>query len=116
MRDAYQKFHEMGHAHSVEAWCDGQLAGGVYGVALGASFSAESMFYRQRDASNVALVHLVGQLKARGFELLDIQQLTPHLSRMGAREIPRRAFLIRLAAALRKEVRFGEIISKTEPH
>lgn len=108
MRRAYRRMHELGFVHSVEAWQDGELAGAVYGVALGASFSAESMFYRVRDASKVALVHLVRHLKARGFHLLDIQQITPHLRSMGAKTIPRGVYIERLTSALEKDVSFGE--------
>lgn len=107
MRAAYQRLHELGHAHSVEVWQAGQLAGGTYGVALGALFAAESMFYRVRDASKVALVHLVRHLRDRGYRLLDIQQLSPHTGRFGAIEIPRWAYLVRLADALGQRVTFG---------
>ena len=94
----------MGHAHSVEAWHEDRLAGGVYGVAIGGLFAAESMFYRVRDASKVALVSLVAHLRGRGYPLLDIQQLTPHTARFGASEIPRSEYLARLEQALRCEV------------
>jgi leucyl/phenylalanyl-tRNA--protein transferase len=107
MRAAYKELHRAGLAHSVEAWFDGQLVGGVYGVAVGAAFSAESMFYRVNEASKVALVHLVRHLQARGYTLLDIQQLTPHTLRFGATEIPRREFLARLRRAVREPVTFG---------
>ncbi len=108
MLRAYQRLHDAGHAHSAEAWSAGRLAGGVYGVALGGAFFAESMFYRVRDASKVALVHLVRHLRARGYELLDIQQLTPHTMRLGAIEIPRAEYLRRLEAALARDVCFCE--------
>ena len=104
MRDAYGKLHDMGVTHSVEAWHEGRLAGGVYGIALGGLFAAESMFYHQRDASKVALVGLVERLRAAGYALLDIQQLTPHTERLGAIEIPREEFLLRLRAALERNV------------
>lgn len=107
MRAAYQKMHELGHAHSIEVWHEGRLAGGTYGLALGGLFAAESMFYRVRDASKVALVHLLAHLNARGYELLDIQQLTPHTESLGAVEIPRRAYLARLAQALESNASFG---------
>jgi leucyl/phenylalanyl-tRNA--protein transferase len=97
---AYQRLHELGFAHSVEIWCDERLVGGVYGVALGGAFSGESMFYRQRDASKLALVYLVEHLREGGFELFDIQQWTPHMGRMGAIEIPRTEYLRRLQHAL----------------
>ena len=107
MKVAYLRLHELGHAHSVEVWNDGRLAGGTYGVAIGGLFAAESMFYRVRDASKVALVHLLGHLNARGYELLDIQQLTSHTESLGAIEISRRAFLSRLSQALDQPVTFG---------
>jgi leucyl/phenylalanyl-tRNA---protein transferase len=106
MRTAYARLHALGHAHSVEVWRDGELAGGVYGVALRGLFAAESMFYRVTDASKIALHHLVGHLRDRGFRLFDIQQVTPHTQRLGAREIPRREFLTRLRAALAAEAVF----------
>jgi len=104
---AYTRLSELGHAHSVEAWHEEQLAGGVYGVAIGGFFAAESMFYRVRDASKVALVYLVQHLKARGYGLLDIQQLTPATAPFGAIEIPRNGYLARLAEAMRQPVAFG---------
>jgi leucyl/phenylalanyl-tRNA--protein transferase len=104
---AYTRLFELGHAHSVEAWHEGQLAGGVYGVAIGGLFAAESMFYCVRDASKVALVHLVAHLKAQGYRLLDIQQLTPATTPFGAIEIPRCEYLARLAEAVRQPMAFG---------
>jgi leucyl/phenylalanyl-tRNA--protein transferase len=100
MIDAYIKLHEIGCAHSIEVWHQHELAGGVYGVALGGMFAAESKFYRVRDASKVALVHLVDHLRAQGFTLLDIQQLTAHTARLGAMAIPRTQYLGRLAEAI----------------
>lgn len=108
MRAAYVQLHQLGFAHSVEVWQAEELVGGVYGVALGALFAGESMFYRARDASKVALVHLVRHLKSRGYELFDIQQLTPHTERLGAKEIPRSDFLARLAQAVDAPVTFGD--------
>ena len=105
---AYIRLHELGHAHSVEAWHEGKLAGGTYGVSIGGLFAAESMFYRVPDASKVALVALVGHLRARGYQLLDIQQLTPNTARFGAVEIPRTEYLGQLADALRRPVSFGQ--------
>lgn len=84
---AYERLHRLGHAHSVEAWRDGQLVGGLYGVSLRGLFAGESMFSRERDASKVALVHLVDHLRSKGFVLLDVQYMTDHLRRFGAREI-----------------------------
>jgi leucyl/phenylalanyl-tRNA--protein transferase len=106
MIDAYETLHGLGHAHSVEAWLDGVLAGGIYGVAIGGLFAGESMFYRARDASKVALAYLVERLRERGFELFDIQFVTEHTGRLGAVEIPRREYLARLRRALRCEVNF----------
>jgi leucyl/phenylalanyl-tRNA--protein transferase len=105
---AYCRMHALGHAHSVEVWQDGILAGGTYGIAIGGLFAAESMFHLTRDASKVALAHLVAHLNARGFELLDIQQWTPHTGSLGAIEIPRLEYLRRLASAIAKPVTFGE--------
>lgn len=97
---AYTQLHLLGLAHSVEAWEGDELAGGLYGVALGGAFFGESMFHRRRDASKAALVYLVRHLKARGFLLLDTQYLTPHLESLGAVEISRDAYLRRLDQAL----------------
>ncbi len=105
---AYTELHRLGIAHSVEAWLDEQLVGGTYGVAIGGLFAAESKFYRQPDASKVALAHLVGHLKRRGYSLLDLQMVTPHTERLGAIEIPRDEYLERLAAALSEVVTFGD--------
>ncbi len=92
-----------GHAHSVECWREGNLAGGLYGVMLGAAFFGESMFSNERDASKVALVGLVEMLKRGGFALLDTQFLTPHLARFGAREIPRADYMLLLQDAIRRD-------------
>jgi leucyl/phenylalanyl-tRNA--protein transferase len=92
MLAAYGNLHRLGHAHSVETWIDGELAGGLYGVALGGVFFGESMFSRVRDASKIALVALVAHLKSRGYGLIDCQMRTRHLESLGAREIPRRRF------------------------
>ncbi len=108
MIEAYMRLAELGHAHSVEVWHHGQLAGGTYGVSIGGMFAAESKFHRVRDASKVALVHLVDHLTVRGYTLFDIQQLTPHTARFGAIEIPRSEYLARLAAALQQPVTFGD--------
>ncbi len=97
-----------GHAHSVECWQDGALAGGLYGVRLGGAFFGESMFSRARDASKVALVHLVDGLKRGGFVLLDAQFLTGHLARFGAVEIPRPRYLELLGAALAHQAAWPE--------
>jgi leucyl/phenylalanyl-tRNA--protein transferase len=106
MIDGYIGLHEAGLAHSVEAWCDGQLVGGLYGVAIRGLFAAESMFHTMTDASKVALVFLVERLRRQGFRLLDIQMVTPHTKRFGAKEISRNEYLIRLDKALACECRF----------
>jgi leucyl/phenylalanyl-tRNA--protein transferase len=107
MLEAYTRLHEQGYAHSVETWKDGQLVGGLYGVALGGAFFAESMFTRVPDASKVALVSLVRQLKGWGFHLIDCQQSSPHIKMLGAEDIPRRDFLNHLTAALLLPERHG---------
>jgi leucyl/phenylalanyl-tRNA--protein transferase len=104
---AYTRLHELGHAHSVEAWWDGELAGGLYGVSLGGAFFGESMFHRRRDASKLALVHLVDRLRERGFELLDAQASTSHLRRFGCIEIPAQEYLHRLDKAIKKHCDFA---------
>lgn len=96
----YTVLHERGYAHSVESWSGDELAGGLYGVAIGGAFFGESMFSEKTDASKVALVHLVERLRQRGFLLLDTQYLNDHLLRFGAREIPRNSYLELLAQAL----------------
>ena len=103
IRTAYHRLHELGWAHSVETWRDGQLVGGLYGVAIGGLFAGESMFHRARDASKVALVALVDLLSDDHADdrLLDVQWQTPHLESLGVVEIDRRAYLLRLEAALR---------------
>src|SRR5262245_7047083 len=110
---AYEKLHQLGHAHSVDTWSAGELVGGVYGVAIGGFFAGESMFYRQRDASKVALAYLVRHLNERGYHLFDIQQLTEHTASLGAIEIPRDEYLGRLAEAIELPVSFGEVRAKT---
>ena len=97
---AYETLHELGHAHSVEVWQDQELAGGLYGVAIGGFFAGESMFSRQSDASKAALVFLLERLRQRAFQLFDIQMLTDHTARLGAIEIPRSEYLARLRRAL----------------
>tara|TARA_R110000787_G_scaffold186397_1_gene297932 strand:+ start:22876 stop:23553 length:678 start_codon:yes stop_codon:yes gene_type:complete len=100
IESAINDLHRMGYAHSVESWRDGQLVGGLYGVALGGVFFGESMFSRVTDASKVALIHLVARLRIGRFKLLDTQFVTDHLQRFGAIEIPARDFLTKLEAAL----------------
>ena len=99
----YTALHERGYAHSVECWQDDTLAGGLYGVALKGAFYGESMFFRVSNASKVALVHLVRQLRAGGFVLLDTQYATEHLKRFGVVEIPRASFEEKLGHALNRE-------------
>jgi leucyl/phenylalanyl-tRNA---protein transferase len=104
---AYTRLSELGWAHSVEAWTPaGDLAGGLYGVAIGGLFAGESMFHRRPDASKVALVALVDRLRAGGFTLLDVQWATPHLTSLGTREITRRDYLARLGEAASTPAKF----------
>jgi len=102
----YNDLYEMGFAHSVECWRDGRLVGGLYGVSLGAAFFGESMFSRATDASKVALAQLVLRLRKGGFKLLDTQFTTPHLSRFGAREIPREDYRRLLTRAVSAQAEF----------
>ena len=104
--EAYSALHRLGLAHSVEAWLDGDLVGGLYGVHLGGAFFGESMFHRVTDASKVALVALVDRLTRHGFRLLDVQWTTPHLERFGAISVSRREYLRRLRQALTMDCRF----------
>lgn len=98
--ESYRRLHELGHAHSVEAWQQGELAGGLYGVAVGGAFFGESMFHNVTDASKIALVALVERLRARKFVLLDTQWLTPHLQQFGGVEISRNHYLRLLRRAI----------------
>lgn len=104
MLAAYVELHRKGHAHSFEAWTDDRLVGGLYGVQRGALFAAESMFHRETNASKVVLVSAVRTLFAAGVELFDVQFLTPHLESLGAYEIRRPDYLVRVAEARRKAV------------
>ncbi|WP_247996825.1 leucyl/phenylalanyl-tRNA--protein transferase [Brucella tritici] len=106
IREAYKELFEIGHCHTVEAWHDGQLVGGLYGVTLGRAFFGESMFTRKRDASKVCLAYLVQHLVSRGFVLLDTQFTTPHLERFGAVEVPRKKYEKLLENALDGIARF----------
>ena len=105
---SYAELHHLGHAHSIEVWRDGELAGGLYGVAIGAAFCGESMFSRMPGASKVALASLVERLRRRGFVLLDTQWVTPHLEKFGACEIPRSEYLEKLAKAVEMKTSFWE--------
>jgi len=108
LRAAYVQLHALGWAHSLEVWSpDGALAGGLYGVAVGALFSAESMFHRARDASKVAVVALVEHARRVGLTLLDVQVPSAHLASLGARTLPRREYLARVADAVRRPVRMA---------
>jgi leucyl/phenylalanyl-tRNA--protein transferase len=98
--EVYGALHQRGKAHSVEAWQEGRLVGGAYGVSLGGAFMAESMFHTATDAGKVALAALIQRMNERGFTLLDVQYLTPHLATLGAIEIPHREYMRRLARAL----------------
>jgi leucyl/phenylalanyl-tRNA--protein transferase len=102
----YRTLHAAGHAHSLEVWSEGELAGGVYGVTLGGAFFGESMFSRRSDASKVALAYLVAMLRRDGFTLFDAQFLTGHLARLGAVEVPRRRYhaMLRQALGVRAEL------------
>lgn len=106
IRQAYKKLFEIGHCHTVEAWHEGKLVGGLYGVTLGRAFFGESMFTRKRDASKVCLAYLVQHLVSRGFVLLDTQFTTPHLERFGAVEVPRKKYEKLLETALDEIARF----------
>ena len=107
MQDAYLRLHGLGWVHSVEVWNADRLAGGLYGVAIGGLFAAESMFHRETDASKVALASLVERLRRRGFLLLDVQFRTPHLQSLGVTEVSRVEYLHRLDDALARTVWFG---------
>jgi leucyl/phenylalanyl-tRNA--protein transferase len=109
IRDLYIALHGLGHAHSVEVWNGDELVGGLYGVSLGRAFFGESMFHRARDASKVALVHLVARLISGGFELLDTQYVTEHLRSFGAVEVPRRRYTALLDKALKSEADFYKL-------
>ena len=109
IQSLYEELHRRGLAHCVECWSGGRLVGGLYGVSLGAAFFGESMFSRARDASKVALAHLVARLKAGGYELLDTQFMTDHLAQFGALEIPRPDYRRRLERALGREGNFARL-------
>jgi leucyl/phenylalanyl-tRNA--protein transferase len=111
----YTELHRRGHAHSIECRRDGRLVGGLYGVSVGAAFFGESMFSRERDASKVALVHLMARLIKGGFRLLDCQFMTEHLRSFGAVEIPREEFRELLADAVGREARFQGDLGGEDP-
>lgn len=106
IRELYGALFDAGYCHTVEVYSGGQLVGGLYGVSLGAAFFGESMFHEARDASKVALVHLVARLRAGGYRLADTQFLTDHLSQFGVEEVPRHVYKRRLAEAIEYEARW----------
>lgn len=108
IKAAFTQLHKAGHAHSVEVWQEGALVGGLYGVSLAAAFCGESMFHHVTDASKIALVHLVAQLRLDGFTLLDTQYITPHLASLGAIEISRADYQTRLRQALQRPAVFAQ--------
>jgi leucyl/phenylalanyl-tRNA--protein transferase len=107
MRAAYQRLHDLGHAHSLEVWEDARLVGGLYGVGVGGVFTGESMFHLASDASKVALVDLVARLAGAGGRLIDVQMVTPHLASLGARDLPRAEFLALLGKVRDQPVRLA---------
>jgi leucyl/phenylalanyl-tRNA---protein transferase len=107
MRAAYQRLHDLGHAHSLEVWAGGELVGGLYGVGVGGVFTGESMFHLTSDASKVALVDLTARLTEAGGRLIDVQMVTPHLASLGARELSRAEFLDLLAGVRDDQVRMA---------
>ena len=115
MQDAYTELHRRGFAHSVEAWDDDELVGGLYGVSLGAAFFGESMFALRPDASKFAFAALVRQLEGWGCELVDCQVHSPHLASFGATEWPRQRFLAALARALERPTRRGRWCFDADP-
>lgn len=104
--EVYTQLHDLGYAHSVEAWLDNRLVGGLYGVAMGGAFFGESMFSYERDASKVAFVKLIERLRQRDFVLLDSQYINPHMASLGAIEVSRPVFLYQLELALRRQCYF----------
>lgn len=106
---AYTILYRLGYAHSVEVWVEGDLAGGLYGISFRGLFAGESMFSWQRDASKIALFYLVNRLRERGYLVLDVQYLTPHLARLGAIEVPRTIYLALLRQALAIDTRFDDL-------
>jgi leucyl/phenylalanyl-tRNA--protein transferase len=109
----YSNLHEIGHAHSVEAWFKNKLVGGLYGVSLGSAFFGESMFSTMSNASKICLVYLIANLKIKGFVLLDTQFVNPHLIKLGAIEIPRKKYLKMLGNSLKKNTNFNKKISQS---
>jgi leucyl/phenylalanyl-tRNA---protein transferase len=114
IEDAFCELHAMGHAHSIECWLDGELVGGLYGLAMGRAFFGESMFSRVTDASKVALAYLVARMKVGGFVLLDCQFMTDHLASLGAIEIAQEEYLLLLEAALGRDFQ-ASVVSSSSP-
>jgi leucyl/phenylalanyl-tRNA--protein transferase len=106
MQNAYLTMHQLGHAHSIEVWQDGRLVGGLFGMAIGGLFAAESMFHRATDASKAALTFLVEHLQVRGYELLDVQWTNSHTRSLGATDIPRAEYIARLSRAVNRNATF----------
>jgi leucyl/phenylalanyl-tRNA--protein transferase len=115
IKSLYTQLHKMGFCHSVEAWREDRLCGGLYGVCIGAAFFGESMFSRETDASKVALVHLVARLNSGGFQLLDAQFINDHLKQFGAVEVTRRKYQYMLEAALGAEADFHRFTADDDP-
>jgi leucyl/phenylalanyl-tRNA---protein transferase len=115
IRNLFCELFDSGHAHSVECWRDGRLAGGLYGLAINAAFFGESMFHRETDASKIALVHLVGRLRAGGFRLLDAQFQTDHLAQFGTVEIARKAYRVLLERAMNSPANWEAIQAINTP-
>ena len=113
MLEAYRRLHQLGHAHSLEVWVDGELVGGLYGVQRGGLFAAESMFHRRKNASKIALVAAVRSVFAAEIRLFDVQFLTPHLASLGVFEIPRDEYLARLEAVRELRVDLGRLAART---
>ncbi len=105
IQSAYLRLHQLGHAHSIEAWDGNQLVGGLYGVDAGGAFAGESMFHLQPHASKLALLHLMNHLHSRGLDWIDIQVMTPHLEALGAKLIPREDFLNKLSNTLKRNLK-----------
>jgi len=112
--EAYTALHRQGHAHSLECWRAGELVGGIYGVAIGGFFAGESMFHCVNNASKIALFHLVGHLRSRGYALFDVQMLTTVTAQMGGSNIPRGEYLSRLAEAVEMDCTFSCPVTKAE--
>ena len=111
--DSYSNLHEIGHAHSIEAWFQNKLVGGLYGVSLGSAFFGESMFSTMSNASKICLVYLIANLKKKGFTLLDTQFINPYLKKLGAIEISRQEYLKILGRSLKKNANFNKKISQS---